>query len=342
MELGYILMTAVNAIMPILLMILLGLGLRKTGFLSEDFLNHSNKLVFNLCLPVMLFINIYNMEGLHTIQWDIVLYTVCMICLLFILSIVIAIASTNVPERKGVVMQCVYRSNYAIIGLPLAAALGGQEAVTTAAVISAFCVPLYNVFSVFSLTVFLKNGHSNEQNLKSILGNIVKNPLIIGVAAGFLCLGIRHLQTELFGSAVFTLSGQMRFLYSVLNSLQSVATPLALIVLGGQFQFSAMKGLRKEIAWGTVSRTVLAPLIGIGLAVLLSRTTTLFSFGVNEYPALIAVFGSPVAVSSAIMAAGMHNDEQLATQLVVWTSLFSILTIFITVCIMLPMGLLTP
>jgi predicted permease len=52
------------------------------------------------------------------------------------------------------------------------------------------------------------------------------------------------------------------------------------------------------------------------------------------------MFGSPVAVSSAIMAGSMKNDEQLATQLVVWTSLLSIVTIFATVCLLMGMGLL--
>jgi len=52
------------------------------------------------------------------------------------------------------------------------------------------------------------------------------------------------------------------------------------------------------------------------------------------------MFGSPVAVSSAVMAGNMGGDEQLATQLVVWTSLFSIITIFGEVCILMGMGLL--
>ena len=113
-----------------------------------------------------------------------------------------------------------------------------------------------------------------------------------------------------------------------------------MVVLGGQFQFSAVKALKKEIIVGTLWRIVIAPLIGIGGAVLLSRCTNWLSCGVNEYPALIALFGSPVAVSSAIMAREMHNDEQLATQLVVWTSIASIVTVFLTVCLMMSLGLL--
>ncbi|MBQ5607977.1 MAG: AEC family transporter, partial [Oscillospiraceae bacterium] len=111
-------------------------------------------------------------------------------------------------------------------------------------------------------------------------------------------------------------------------------------VLGGQFQFSAVGGMFKEIAVGTVSRLIIAPLIGIGGAYLLSAYTNILDCGVNAYPAMIALFGSPVAVSSAVMAGAMDNDEQLATQLVVWTSILSVATIFLTVCILMGAGIL--
>ncbi len=340
MGFGYILLTAINAIIPILLMILLGYYLRRFGFLNENFIKIGNKLVFNICLPAMLFINIYDIEGFSAIQWDIVVYTVCTICLLFLLSFGAALTATKIPDRKGVVMQCVYRSNFAIIGLSLASALGGPDAMGVAAVISAFSIPLFNIFAVISLSVFLKKSDSKKAEIGSILRNIAKNPLIIGVVLGLICLGIRHLQLELFEKTVFSLKRDTKFLYTALGNLKSITSPLALIVLGGQFEFSAVKGMFKEIVIGTVSRTVIAPAIGVGLAVVLSKHTNLLSCGVNEYPALIAMFGSPVAVSSAVMAAGMKNDGQLAAQLVVWTSFFSIFTIFTTICIMMSIGLL--
>lgn len=88
---------------------------------------------------------------------------------------------------------------------------------------------------------------------------------------------------------------------------------------------------------GTLGRIVFAPVLGIGAAILLGRWGIL-SCGHAEYPALIALFGSPVAVSSAIMAAGMKNDAQLATQLVVWTSVGSVATIFILTCTLMFWG----
>jgi len=334
-----ILVTAVNAVMPVVLLILLGYLLKQSGFLSKDFVKTGNKLVFNVCLPCMLFINVYDIDGFSSINWDIVIYCVVMLLVIFALGFFTAVLVTKVPERRGVIWQCTFRSNFAIIGLSLAGALGGEDAVAVAAIVSSFTVPVFNILAVIALSLFVKDGGEKKTDIRKILGNIAKNPLIISVVLGLLCLAIREVQMMHFGTAVFTLKVQGKLLYTTLNNLKAIASPFALLVLGGQFEFSAVRGLLKEIAAGTVWRIVLAPLLGIGGAILLSGAGIL-SCGVNEYPALIAMFGSPVAVSSAVMAGSMGSDEQLATQLVVWTSLFSILTIFSEVCLLMAMGLL--
>ena len=334
---GIILFTAVNAVVPVVLLILLGYILKEKGFINKDFVKTGNKLVFNVCLPCMLFINVYSIESITAINWEIVLYCVLMLVVIFLLGMGTAVITTAVPERRGVILQSSFRSNFAIIGLPLAAALGGDAAMSVAAVLSAFTIPVFNILGVISLSVFVKGADGRQQSVRKILLNIAKNPLIIGVMLGLLCLVIRGLQMELCGSLVFSLQRDLKFLYTALNNLKSLTSPLALIVMGGQFRFSAVRGMFREIVVGTVWRIVLAPAFGIGTAMLLSAFGML-SCGQAEYPALIALFGSPVAISSAIMAAGMGNDGQLATQFVVWTSIGSVVTIFLSTCALMMFG----
>lgn len=338
MELTKIFTTAFNAVAPIILLILLGYFLRQKNFLSEDFVKIGNKLVFNVCLPCMLFVNVYEIDGFSSIQWDIVIYSVAVIAIIFLLGLAAAVASTPVPQRRGVLLQCAFRSNFAIIGLSLAGALGGEEAEAVAAVISAFTIPVFNILAVISLSIFVGE-EAGKKSVKNILLNIVKNPLIIGVVLGLLCVAYRSAQLSVYREVRFSLKGDLKFFYDCLTKLKSIASPFALLVLGGQFTFSAVKGMFKEIAVGTVLRLVIAPAIGIGGAILLTDWHVL-SCGINEFPSLIALFGSPVAVSSAVMAGAMHNDEQLATQLVVWTSICSIITIFLQVCLLMVAGLL--
>lgn len=338
MGLSNVFFTAVNAVLPILLLILLGYGLKRIGWVDSSFSKIGNKLVFNVFLPVMLFMSVYSIDSIASIQWDIVIYCSVILCLLFVVGYVIAIVGTKVPERKGVLMQCAFRSNYAIIGLPLAAALGGNEAMAVTSIISAFAIPFFNVFSVLSLSIFLKE---KEQKKRNFLKEIIMNPMIIGVALGLVALVIRQFELQISGEVVFSLKEDTKFVYTALDNVKSLTSPFALIVMGMQFEFSAVKGLFKEIVFGTLARVVIAPLIGIGFAFILSTKFGVISCGASEYPALLALFGAPTAVSGAVMAIQMKNDEQLATQLVVWTSVFSILTIFLAVCILMPAGLLT-
>ena len=334
-----ILLTAVNAVLPIVLLILFGYWLRRKEFLTEDFLRVGNKFVFRICLSVLLFINVYSIDGFDAISWDIVIFTSAVLCVLFLLGLVTAVVTTPVPERRGVVAQCVFRSNFAIIGLPLAGALGGDAAISVAAVVSAFSIPLFNIFAVIVLSMFIETPGQKKRSVGSVVLGILKNPLIIGAALGMACLGLRELQRAVFGHVAFSLSRDLKFVYKCLENLKAMSTPLGLIVLGGEFKFSAVKGLFKEIAVSFVWRLVLAPAIGLGAAVLLSHMG-LLKMATNEYAAMIALFGTPVAVSSAVMAGQMGSDEQLATQLVMWTSIGSVVTIFLASCILMACGLI--
>ena len=338
MELSHILFTAVNAVFPIVLLILVGYALKRIGFLTKEFLQVGNKLVFHVCLPCMLFVNVYGIAGVQALRWDVILFCLVMVLVIFGLGLATALMTTKVIARRGAILQCTFRSNLAIIGLSLASAVGGEEAQGVTAIVAAFAVPTFNILAVIALSVF-GSGHK-KISIQQILKGIAKNPLIIGVAIGLMALVSREVQIASFGALRFSLQRDVPFLYSAVNQLKSIATPLALIVLGGQFEISAVKGLFKEIIVGTVWRLVIAPLIGISTAVLLSTYTNLISFGPNEYPALIALFGTPVAVSSAVMAQQMGSDEQLATQQVVWSSIGSVVTIFLQVCILIAAGIL--
>ncbi len=335
----HILTTAMNAVLPIVLLCLLGYFLKRMGFLSEQFAKNGSKVVFYVCLSSSLFVNVYNITDFSSVAWDVVIYCLCAIVLLFVLGLVSAILTTPVPARRAVILHGIFRSNFAIIGLSLAASLGGDEAMSVASVVSAFVIPLYNVLGVISLTMFTGGGEK-RYSVKNFLLDIIKNPMILGAVAGGVCILLRGAQVMVFHKTVFTIKDHLPFLFETVNKLKTMTTPLALVVLGAQFTFSSVKGLWKEILVGTVWRLVLAPVLGIGLAVILTRYTGLLHCSAASYPALIAVFGSPVAVSSAVIAAEMGGDEQLATQLVVWTSIASVVTIYATVCVMMAMGLL--
>jgi predicted permease len=322
---------AINAVLPLVLLILLGYLLRRAGFFTDEFLKIGNKVVFRVALPALLFYNVYSVKSFAEIRMSAVLYSLCVVLLLFFLGLLTVRFFVPVRAQRGAALQCVFRSNYAILGVSLVEALGITGGNAHAAVMSAFAIPLFNMLAVFVLSVY---GEECEVKFTSVLKKIAKNPLILGVLAGFLALGLRALlPVGADGLPVFSLQGDLKFLYSAIASLAKMSSPLALLVLGGSFQLSAAKGYLPQILYGTLWRILLAPTVAILGAYFLCRAGVL-SFDAADYAVLLALFGSPVAVSSAIMAREMKSDATLAGQYVVYTSVFSVFTIFLFVLIL--------
>ena len=65
-----------------------------------------------------------------------------------------AVIVTKEPLRRGVLVQCAFRSNYALIGLSLVSALGGDGALAIASILSAFTIPVFNILAVIALSMF--------------------------------------------------------------------------------------------------------------------------------------------------------------------------------------------
>ncbi len=311
---------AVNAVLPIILMVAVGYLLRRINLLKEDVARALNRLVFRVFLPVMLFLNVYRIQDLAKMEFGYMAYVLGVVMVIFFLAIPVVLSVTSRNDRRGPLWQASFRSNFALIGIPLAGAMAGERGEILASILSAATVPLFNVLAVIALSVFGKG--EKKVSVGRILWGIVTNPLIIGILLGFVCLGVRSGFEALDISFRLT---DVKPVYKMLEYLSAVATPLALICLGGQFAFSAIGELRREILTGTLLRALIAPIIGVGVAFLLFRDR----FGAAEFACFVGAFSTPVAVSSAPMAQEMGGDASLAGQLVVWSTLLSGVTIFL-------------
>lgn len=326
---------AANAVLPIVLTIVFGYFLKRIKLLTPEFLDVGNKLTFRVLLPAMLFYNVYNIDSLRDVNFVFVLYGLAAVLVIFFLGILITCMFTKDNAKRGSLAQAMFRSNYAIIGLPLAESLFGAEGAAAAGVMSAFCVPLFNILGVVVLSIYNGDNKGGKLDVKKILLGVVKNPLILGTVAGIVALGIRELFVACDISFRLT---DIEFLYKTLTNIKSICTPFALIVLGGRFEFSAVKRIWKEIVFGTAMRTVAVPVLGLGGALLLKQFVYPDLSGAH-FATYIGVFATPVAVASAIMAKEMKADDELAGQLVVWTSLVSTVTIFAYVTVLRAIGI---
>lgn len=316
---------AANAVLPIVIIIAMGYLLKRIGLFTRAFLDVGNRLIFRVLLPAMLFYNVYGIDSLGDIYPVFVLYCLGAVMTVFLLAIAAGCLFTKDNAKRGALIQGTFRSNYAIIGLPLASALFGDAGAAAAGVLSAFCIPLFNLLAVVTLTLFNGSSGKKSPDLKKLLLDIVRNPLILATLSGLAVVGVRGLFVR--WGVGFRLR-DITVLYRSLENIKSICTPFALLVLGGRFEFSAVSRLWKPILFGTLLRTVIVPAAALSAAYFLVP-----GLSGEHYASYIAVFATPCAVSGAIMAKEMGADEELAGQLVVWTSLVSTVTIFLCVTV---------
>ncbi len=312
-----------RAILPILLTVLLGYTVRRIGPWEETFYKQLNKLCFHLFLPLHLFCSVYSINDLASMNWTLIGFVFACI---FACAGLGLLAAHFIPRRdqKAVITQCAFRSNQAILGLPLAQALGGEAAMGFASVATSICVPLYNVLAVIVLTSFSGDG-SRRPTARELLRRVASNPLIIGTLAALVMVLVRQVLPTVDGQPLFTLKNNLPSLFQAITNLSKVASPVMLFVLGARLDFSAVKELLPQLSLGIVLRLLAAPAIIVGGSILLRGPLGLTTV---EMPTLVAVSATPVAVSSAVMVQEIGGDDQLASQLVVWTTALSLVTIF--------------
>lgn len=306
---------AFKVVLPIMVYVTIGYILRLLKFFDEKSLKTVNNLVFKVFLPCLLFYNIYTTQIDKILDFDLIVYAVCFVSILFLLLMIFVPVFVKDNSKRGVIIQGVFRSNFVLFGMPVTISLMGEGNGGLTSIAIAFIVPLYNVLAVICLETFRKN----KINIFTVLKGIGKNPLIISSV-----LGILFLSFEIKLPVVLS---------DIVRDLSRVATPLALVGLGASFTFRSVKN-----NLGYLSAIVLMKLIVLPVTAI-SISAYVFGFRGAAIVTLISVFASPTAVSSFTMAQSMGGDSDLAAQTVVFTSVFSIITVFAVVAVTKFLGL---
>lgn len=292
-----------NAIAPIFLIMALGYLARRLGAIRREDVPRLNKLGFRYFMPLMLFYNIYTSDISAAVQPKLILFAATGVLCAFGLSLGYVLLTEKDNSKRGVKIQGLYRSNFVIIGIPLAQQLVKGADLGAVVLLVAIVVPMFNVLAVITLEIF--NG--NKPSVKKLLLDILKNPLIQGSAAGiiFLLLDIK-------------LPGAVE---SAVAQIGAATNPLLLFLLGAFFEFDGIRRYAKDLVQVCIGRLVVIPAIFLTAAMLMGIR------GV-EFAGMIAIFGSATAISSFTMAQQMGGDAELAGDIVVATSALCSFTMF--------------
>ncbi len=308
------LMISANAVLPMCLIMALGYGTRRLGWIRREEIFAINKIAFRIFLPCLLYYNVYCSDLSGSFDPLLMAYAVGGVLLTFGLSLGYTLLTEKLPERRGVMIQGMFRSNYVIMGIPVATALLGSDQLGTVSILIAVVVPLFNMLAVVVLEVF----RGQKPKPLHVLGQIVKNPLVIASALGILTLaaGIRL----------------PHILERTIQNVSAIASPLQLFLLGAFFQFSGLKTYRRELVTVSAAKLIVSPGLFLGLGALLG-------FRGVAFVSLIGIFASPTAVNSFTMAQQMGGDAELAGDIVVTTSAVSILTMFLWIFLFKSLGM---
>lgn len=303
-----------NAVMPMFLLMAAGYLSQKAGVLKRDDVPRFNRVAFRVFLPCLLFFNIYESDFTAAVKPKLILFAVCAVLLVFTAAVLLVRRFVPEQDRKGVIAQGIFRSNFVIMGIPIAEALVGRGQLGAVTVLIAVIVPLFNFLSVFVLERF----RGGRVRTGEILLEVVKNPLIISSLFGIL---LQLLQIRL-----------PALLEGMISGLAGIASPLQLFLLGAFFRFNGLRRYVKALSAVTSIKLFLTP------AVVLS-TAALLGIRGADFVGLIGIFASPTAVNSFTMVQQMNcGDAELAGDIVVLTSAVSIVSFFFWILVFKNLG----
>lgn len=303
------LILSLNVVLPLFITMSLGYFLKSLNMFDNNTLDTMNNITFKSFLPMLLFYSIYktDLQGVFNLKLMIFSAT-CVIALYLILYLIVPLIEKD-NKKRGALLQGLFRSNFVIFGIPITESLFWSEKVGVAALLIAVIVTLFNILSVIALETF----RGGKPNFRKISIGIIKNPLIIAS-----CLGILTLLLKIKIPTAME---------KTISDVSKIATPLSLILLGASFKFDNIKKYLKQTTIAVVGKTILTPCIILPICIM-------FGYRGVELTTLMIIFAAPTAISSFTMAQQMDSDSDLAGQIVVFTSAFYVVTVFMLIFIL--------
>lgn len=308
---------SINAVLPIFLIMIFGMALKRLGVIDPTGAKQMNAVLFNFALPIRLFLDLYSSDFFAL--WDVrlIIFTASSVLVFFFICWGLAIWLMPDRRMKGAFVQGGFRSNFAILGIPLVASIMGYTP-PAAIIIITVVVPLFNILSVFILTVYSGEEVNPKKIMVSSAKSIAKNPLIIGVVTGIVFAFIRIPIPSVLSSTLFHIA--------------DLSTPLALIVIGASMNFSKIKERISPTLLVCALKLIAMPLLCLPLAFL-------FGLSNDAIVVLFVMYAAPTAIASYVMAYYMDSDEHFASSIIMFSSMLSIFTYTIGVYILRTVGI---
>ena len=303
-------------VLPVFAVIALGALLKRIGLIDATFLQQTNRLVYYVCLPLLLFYEIGRADFLASFNGRLVLGSILAVTVTFLASYFYTALRNYPPAARGVFSQGAFRGNIAYVGLAIVFNALGESGLTRAGILMGFLVPFLNLYAIVALLWPHRN--NSDQGIPFLVRQIAFNPLILASFAG-IAWSFFAIPTPLLLERSLKISTGM-------------ALPLALLAIGAGFSLERLRGDLFTAFLAAGAKLVWLPLLAAGILLGLGVTGTDLEIGV-----LIA--GTPAATANYIMAGQLKGDAELAGTIVMLTTLLSAVTYTIALLILRSPGL---
>ena len=290
-----------SSLFPVFAILLLGHLLKRFGLTNDAFLKTSDRLIYFIFFPVLLFWKIGGANTGSGISWDLCLVGIIAIGIIYLVSAA-ALKIFRVADFKaGTFSQSCYRFN-TYIGMAIVYNALGDEGVKHFGILIGFVIPFINVLAVSTLIWYSGERIAFKKRIWTTLREIVTNPLIIGCLTGLLYARFIN-RFPVFLDNTFSLAS-------------AVALPLALLSIGGVLTMKSLEGNLRLAAVAAVIKLLLLPAAGYVLLVLFQVAGVPFRVG-------MIYFTLPASASIYVLSAQLNSDTELASAAIVLSTILS-------------------
>ena len=299
-------MEVTTTIIPIFAIIFLGWGARKKGFITPEFLDPANRLVYYLSIPALIFGSIARAPFHERFDGKVLAVTLLSVALVYSLSLLLSRIFQLAPARAGVFVQSSGHGNIGYIGLPTAYYyLGGDLAAV--GIICGFLMVGQNLLSILVLQLHDRTD-TRIRGVGPVLAKLLGNPVIIGAMGGIM--------VSVTG---FPLPGMVQRTLDILGGL---APPMSLLLIGASLSLQLVRRYLGPASGAVAMKLLAMPAFAVTLF-------TLFDVPATDYLPALILLCSPTATIVYVMARGMHGDADFAVASISAGTLFSSVTFIV-------------
>lgn len=290
--------------LPIAILVILGIWFRHLDWINEPFNKGASKLVFNVALPSLLFVNIVTADAEARLSWSVIGFGAAFTVGAYFLLSWLSQWVTAIREERGVFVQGSFRGNMGIVGLAFCYSAFGLEGATLASIYLAVLSLVYNILAVMTLNRWSQRPGEGSVFLSTV-NSLIKNPLIIAIVI----------------SGTWRASGLWipEFLIESAQYLAQMTLPLALLSIGASLSLSGFISAGRVAAWASLLKLIILPYMAAGLAYLIG-------FRGMELGVMYLMMATPTAAASYMMVRAMGGNASLAASIIAMTTVLSLFT----------------